>query len=426
MKRKSNNNIGGIFLAMLEAIGNWLAKHAKIVMPVVLIACVGVTVFVSVSANRKNANRQEDVEANSNVEDTTDNAFVVPQVPLQKNEDPKIDELINAYYTASVNGDVETVRSLVENLDDSEVIRIQETSKYTESYPTVDIYTKEGPTENTVLVYVCSEVKFTDFEEPVPGMKAFYVRINENGEYRIIEDGEVSYSEANYIETVHLQDDVIDMSNKVTAAYNDMVAADADLAQFLLDLNEEIKKNVGEALVQTEENTEAAEDGTDTAEAGTESDNTESAQTEMVVTKVRAVDVVNIRSSDSETADKLGKAAIGDEFKLLEKIGNGWSKIEYEGSEAYIKSEFLEDIETEEVSVVNTSTPAAAGQEAQVTGTVTVKENVRIRSAASENSEKIGVAYAGTTLEVIMKRADGWTEIKYNGKSAFVKSDYVE
>ena len=321
-------------MAKLDAIGNWLVKHAKIVMPLVLITCVAVTIIVSVNANRKNTNRQEDVEANSNVENTADNTFVVPQVPLQKNEDPKIEELINAYYTASVNGDVETVRSLVENLDDSEVIRIQETSKYTESYPTVDIYTKEGPTENTVLVYVCSEVKFTDFEEPVPGMKAFYVRINENGEYRIIEDGEVSYSEANYIETVHLQDDVIDMSNKVTAAYNDMVAADADLAQFLLDLNEEIKKNVGEALVQTEENTEAAEDGTDTAEAGTESDNTESAQTEMVVTKVRAVDVVNIRSSDSETADKLGKAAIGDEFKLLEKIGNGWSKIEYEGSEA--------------------------------------------------------------------------------------------
>lgn len=405
-------------MAKLDAIGNWLVKHAKIVMPLVLIACVAVTIIVSVNANRKNVNRQEDVEANSNVEDTADNTLVIPQVPLQKNEDPKIEELIGSYYTASVNGDIETIRSLVENLDDSEVIRIQETSKYTESYPTVDIYTKEGPTENTVLVYVCSEVKFTDFEEPVPGMKAFYVRINENGEYRIIEDGEVSYSEANYIETVHLQDDVIDMSNKVTAAYNDMVAADADLAQFLLDLNEEIKKNVGEALVQTEESAETAEDGTDTAEAGSETDNTESAQTEMVVTKVRAIDVVNIRSSDSETADKLGKAAIGDEFKLLDKIGNGWSKIEYEGGEAYIKSEFLEDIEAEEAS--------ADAQVLQTGGTVTAKTNVRIRSAASENSEKIAVAYAGTTLEVIAKRADGWTEIKYNGKSAYVKSEYVE
>lgn len=413
-------------MAMLEAIGNWLVKHAKIVMPVVLIVCVAVTVFVSVNANRKNANRQENVEANSNVEDTADSTSVVPQVPLQKNEDPKIEELIGAYYTAYVSGDIETIRTLVENLDNTEILQIQETSKYAESYPTVDIYTKKGPTDNIVLVYVCSEVKFTDFEEPVPGMKPFYVRIDENGDYRIIENIECSESEANYIKVVSLQDDVVDMNNRVVAAYNDMVASDPDLAEFLLDLSKEIEKNVGEVLLQAEENTEAAEEGAETAEAGSESDSTESAQTEMVVTKVRAIDVVNIRSSDSETADKLGKAAIGDEFKLLEKIGNGWSKIEYEGSEAYIKSEFLEDIETEAASAVNTSTPAAAGQEAQVTGTVTVKENVRIRSAASETSEKIGVAYAGTTLEVIMKRADGWTEIKYNGKSAYVKSDYVE
>lgn len=426
MKKTSNNNIRDILLAKLEAIGNWLVKHAKIVMPVVLIACVAVTVFVSVNANRKSANRSEDVEANSNVENTADNTYAVPQVPLQKNEDPKIEELIGAYYTAYVNGDIETIRSLVENLDDTEVLQIQETSKYAESYPTVDIYTKEGPTDNTVLVYVCSEIKFTDFEEPLPGMKPFYVRIDENGNYHIMEDVECSESEANYIKIVSLQDDVVDMNNKVVAAYNDMVASDTELAQFLLDLRNEIDKNVGEVLVQTEENTEAAGEGTDTDEAGSESDNTESAQTEMVVTKVRAIDVVNIRSSDSETADKLGKAAIGDEFKLLEKIGNGWSKIEYEGKEAYIKSEFLEDIETEQASAVNTSTPTAAGQEAQVTGTVTAKENVRIRSAASETSEKIGVAYAGTTLEVIMKRADGWTEIKYNGKSAYVKSDYVE
>ncbi len=406
-------------MAKLDAIGNWLVKHAKIVMPLVLITCVAVTIIVSVNANRKNTNRQEDVEANSNLDGTasdTPDTLAIPQVPLQKNEDPKIEELINNYLTASVNGDIETIRSLVEKLDETEVLRIQETSKYTEAYPTVDIYTKEGPADNTVLVYVCTEVKFTDIEKPIPGMTSYYVRIDENGDYCIAE--ECSESEANYIRLVGLQDDVVDMNNRVVAAYNDMVASDPDLAGYLEEVGQEIKKNVGEVLVKAEENAEASEEGTDAAEEGAENGDTESAQTEMVVTKVRAIDVVNIRSSDSETADKLGKAAIGDEFKLLEKIGNGWSKIEYEGSEAYIKSEFLEDIETEEAS--------AEVQVTQTGGTVTVKTNVRIRSGASENSEKIGVAYAGTTLEVIAKRADGWTEIKYNGKSAYVKSDYVE
>ena len=60
------------------------------------------------------------------------------------------------------------------------------------------------------------------------------------------------------------------------------------------------------------------------------------------------------------------------------------------------------------------------------TGTVTVIENVRIRASASENGEKLGTAYVGEKLEVIMKQADGWTKIKYNGKTAYVKSDFVE
>ncbi|RAZ37020.1 hypothetical protein DK853_48710, partial [Klebsiella oxytoca] len=67
----------------------------------------------------------------------------------------------------------------------------------------------------------------------------------------------------------------------------------------------------------------AQEEGADTPEE------TEETEPEVVVTKVKAIDVVNIRTSDSETADKLGKAAVGDEFELLEEKGNGWSKIRY-------------------------------------------------------------------------------------------------
>ena len=106
-------------------------------------------------------------------------------------------------------------------------------------------------------------------------------------------------------------------------------------------------------------------------------------------------------------------------------------------TEAYIKSEFLEDIETEVVDNSNegnetdnetetTQEPETASVTVETNGTVTVIENVRIRSSASENSEKLGTAYVGDKLELVMKQADGWTKIKYNGKTAYVKSDYVE
>ena len=432
--KTSNNGLGDVLLAKFDSLGTWLVRHAKIVMPVVLAACVIITVVISIRANKKEAEQQENIAANSTLEETMEAAeYVVPEVALQQNTIPEITELVNTYYTAQAAGDIDTIRSLVSNIDDLEVLRIEETSKYIDSYPTLEIYTKVGPVENTYIVYVCSELKFTDYDDLFPGMKVFYVCMNENGEYYINESEEGSDNELTYIREVTLQEDVIDLNNKVAAAYNDMVAENPDLAQVILDLNDEIRKNVGGELTEDIENSET-ESGSEEADAQTETEENTENGPEVVVTKVKAIDVVNIRSSDSETADKLGKAAIGDEFTLLEKIGNGWSKIEYEGAEAYIKSEFLEDIETEVVENDGTEENEEEPEEeentgtasAETNGTVTVLENVRIRSSASENGEKLGTAYTGEKLELIMKQADGWTKIKYNGKTAYVKSDYVE
>ena len=65
-------------------------------------------------------------------------------------------------------------------------------------------------------------------------------------------------------------------------------------------------------------------------------------QTQTVNQQVRATDTVNVRSSDSEVADKIGKAQQGDILTRTEEKNNGWSKVIYEGKEAYIKSDYLE------------------------------------------------------------------------------------
>ena len=73
---------------------------------------------------------------------------------------------------------------------------------------------------------------------------------------------------------------------------------------------------------------------------------------------------------------------------------------------------------TENTSTNNTNTADVQ--------TVTVIENVNVRKSASENGQKLGLAYTGEKLELLMKQADGWTRVKYNGETAYVKSDYVE
>lgn len=434
----SNNNIPDFIKAKLEALKNWLFRYSKIIMPVILVICVAVTVTIAINANKRKIAEEESMEATEDV-DMSDTTIDVPEVPLVQDAVPGINELFNTYYEAMVEGDTDTMNGLIDHLDSMEMLKAQETSKYIESYPTVEVYTKIGPKEGTYIAYVYTEVKFSDYDKPIPGMRTYYVCTDENGNFYLNEDGEEDENVLNYIREVNLQDDVIDLNNKIAAAFNDMVAEDETLADFILDLNTEIDKNVGEALARAEGSSTPADEEEPSAEGNEPSEEIPETETEpeepsIIVTKVKATDVVNIRTSDSETADKLGKAAVGDEFTLLEEKGNGWSKISYEGGEAYIKSEYLEPSETKQAEAPEPEeTQEEPEQQAQTsndnvetTGTVTVKENVRIRASASESGEKLGTAYVGEKLEVIMKQADGWTKIKYNGRTAYVKSDYVE
>lgn len=416
----SNNTI----LDFFEALKKWLVKYSKIVLPVILVVCVGLTIVIAINANKRKVEQEEAVVA---PEENTEEAQVeVADVPLEKDAIPEINELFNTFYTAMVEGDTDAMKDLLAYQDAEEILRVKETGKYLESFSSMEVYTKPGPRENTYIAYVYVDLKFFDYEKAVPGMRTYYVCTNEDGSFYINNNGIESDEVLQYIRKLHLQGDVIDLNNKVTADYNNMVAEDAKLPDFLLALNDEIETNVLAALAHAEENGDA-ENETAMEETPEE---TAAEETQTVVTKVKTTDVVNIRTSDSEKADKLGKAAVGDEFELLEEKGNGWSKVRYNDSEAYIKSEFLEPSETQAASneeqTEEEEEPEQTAANTATTGTVTVQETVKIRKGASTSSEQIDTVYAGAKLEVIMKQADGWTKIKYNGQTAYVKSDYVK
>lgn len=432
----TNNSIWEGLKVRLEAFKNWLIRYSKIVLPVILVICVALTIVIAVQANKRKVEQEKTVVASEESASEDEALQEVPEVPLEKDAVPGINELFDTYYKAMVEGDTATMEKLVYYMDGTEILRAAETSKYIDSYPPLEVYTKAGPKEGTYIAYVYAELKFHDYDKPIPGMRTYYVCTNEDGELYINEDGEESDNELHYMREIQLQEDVIDLNNKAAAAYNDMIVEDQSLADFLLELRKEIEKNVGEALARAEQSEEPDED----TEEETAGETGEETPVE-VVTKVKAIDVVNIRTSDSETADKLGKAAVGDEFELLEEKGNGWSKIRYDGGEAYIKSDYLEPSETmmasetqqtgddneEDNEDEDTQETTESNEDSQAaTGTVTVKENVRIRKGASESSEKLTTAYVGQKLDVIMKQADGWTKIKYDGQVAYVKSDYVE
>ncbi len=315
---------------MLE---EWIMDHNKIVMPVVLIVCILITVLVAVNANHRKIKEKEAEQTAIPVsaEETvpTEEESDTPVYELEKNTHPEINNVIRTYYDAQAEGNIETISSLNAYLDDIDTIRVQELSKYIDSYPVLDVYTKPGIEDNTYVAYVYSETLFSDVEKALPGMQTYYIGQNESGDF-FINDGTYNVDVWDYIKALTLQDDVVDLNNKVAVEYNEMLAEDEELNEYVAYLKEKINEDVGEILAQAElpaqesaSETDASNDA-ETADAS-EGENTEAPLT--VLKTVRATDVVNIRSSDSEEADKLDKAQIGQEFTLLEEKGNGWSKI---------------------------------------------------------------------------------------------------
>ena len=141
-----------------------------------------------------------------------------------------------------------------------------------------------------------------------------------------------------------------------------------------------------------------------------------------IVKTVKTTDVVNVRSSDSVEADKLGKTSKGQILDLIEERVNGWSKVKFEGKEGYIKTEFLEPYETE--TVVTTTTEEEETTEEDNKGTMT--DNVNVRKTASTEGEKLGKLSKGSSVEIIERMNNGWTKIKYNDGEAYVKSEFIE
>lgn len=455
---RNKNSMNGSLKEKLEDFKEWISEHTKVVMPIVLILCVGVTVAIALNANKKSADEEAKM---AGAAETLSEIEAIPEAeeaPLELNVHPEVNELISSYYDALLAKDSEKVKELNPYIIDKDLIYALELSKYVESYPKLDVYTKPGPVDGSYMVYLYTEMKFLEYDGLAPGLEPFYVCPDENG--KLIINYKAKYENESptvmeYIQMISQSEDVKDLYNQVKAQYSDTMAADQDFSAFVEDLKARINVSTGELLAQAEapvktedtQTEEAAETDANTPDAAAEPAAQEPAA---AVTKVKAKEVVNIRSSDSETADKLGKAQAGDEFPLLEQKGNGWSKITFEGKDAYVKTDFLEPV-TEELAsntadtenTVNTETAdtdtaagndqqAAAAEEPAVdvpTGdgkTVVVQESVNVRKSASETGEKLGLVYVGEKLEVIMKQADGWTKVKYKGETGYVKSEYVK
>ncbi len=414
-----------------------LEDNKKFFMPAILVVAVIITIVIAVNANKRETELAQTPEAQTEV-----STYEIPDVTMEENAYPDVNALIEQYYTASAEGDSDTISQIYKGLDETEILKAVAASEYIDKFENIVVYTKPGPVEGSYVAYVYNEVKLYDYDKDVPGLETLYICTDENGSLYI--NGDIAdVNELDYLKQINVQSDVIDLNNKVASSYNEMVSADEELAELLTKMRSGLQVSVGEALA-TSEGASTEEDSSDDA--------SEAASEEQTVTTriIKATDVINIRSSDSETADVLGKTEKGQEFTEAEALANGWSKVEYNGGYAYVKTEFFDIVSSETTVVENTEeaeetketteaqaeASAAASSSASAestttvssskTGKMTVKETVKFRKGQSTDSEAITTIYAGATVNVVEQYASGWAKIEYNNKTGYIKSEFLQ
>lgn len=405
-------------------IRDFFIKHSKVAFPVLIVVVVAFTVTVALNAGSADKKMEElGMETGTTDSPALSLETAEQEVPMDANEDPAISTLLNSFYNAWAEGDSETLLSVCDVIEDSDLFRYEEGAKYIDSFNVLEIYTKPGPEEGSKLAYVYYTMRFSGHEEDVPAYQAFYVCTRDDGSL-YIRRGEISDEVNEYITLLTTQDNVVAFNNRINAEYNNLLMDKPEIMAYIEEFGEQVNIEVGERLGQlnasangenTDDNTDVnAEENNANGENqnGGEVQQADSGTDTAEETKyVTATTTVNVRSSDSENADKLGKVSGGTKLELVEAKVNGWSEVIYEGKTGYVKSEYLQTVE----SAAN----------AETIGNVTATTNINVRAAASETADRLGILAGGDSVELIAKE-NGWCKIKYNGQIGYVKSDYVQ
>ncbi len=361
----------------------------------------------------------------------------------------QINEIIANYYACYADGDVSTILQYAYPMSETEQTYIQMYSAFVEAYENIVCYTKTGADDSSFIVSVSFDVKYNDIETTASGMDFFYVRTSEDGAAYI----DNTYSPFNLlyqeytldqeilqlIQVYEESEDVITLQAGVQTQYEQALEQDealrtlveGDLANAISAWQSEYESILAEkaaaAAAQVEET--QSDETADTSSDGEASDDTsdgtadEGGETSAETTEteekawVYVTDTVYIRQSPGESAEVLASATAGSQIRQLAVTSDGWTKVKSGDIVGYIKSEYISS------SSSSAASSSSAGFSAGTT--ITLTSSVNIRSSMSESSDRIGLAYSGEKVTVVMSYSEGWTKVTWNGKTGYIRTDIL-
>lgn len=409
----------------IKKVTDWCIKNRRfffaaflfIALVVVLYACTGPNAKKNAKDNAADGG-QASTENGAAADFTLDPDF-------EKDAHADVNELITSYFAAYASADIDALEAIASPISDNEKSYIRVFSAYIESYENISCYTKRGLTDNSYLVSAYFDLKFYGVETMAPGLDFFYVETKDDGSLYINN----LYSPYNLNRTENTldpnvyavilqfgqQEDAIALRDQVKSAYSEAVASDVDLATMLSTTIPNAMTAWMESVITPAENTEAGETQTDEPAAG-DGSNTSADSTD-------AADGGSNAPADSGDAADNGGDAPAENGDTAD--GGGVAPAENGDAVDNGGDAPADDAAVADTPVDNTSdeTPAV-NENKEVKVKVNIK-SVKVREKASTSSDVIAGAEKGDTFTKLGEK-DGWTKIDYNGKTGYIKSDYVD
>lgn len=180
----------------------------------------------------------------------------VKENPLMDEKYPEITDVVKNYYNAKLIEDsqkrLSVLAQYVDNMGDMTEKDIAQID-YVQSYSNFECYTKDGPYENTYVVYAYYEMELKNTSTSVPSVDRLYVIRDSKTGNVYIHNG-VSNDVKEYMDTVTKDQDVQDLLKEVKQELEDVLNSDERLKNVFAKMGVTTETETTTAL--TEQNTQ--------------------------------------------------------------------------------------------------------------------------------------------------------------------------
>ncbi len=295
----------------MDNFREWVSDNLRYILLGLAVIVLAVVLFFGIRFLTSAIGDKDDKNAQKTEQDSDkgDDAEATPTPEagntLEENAHPDVNELVTKYYTALGNKDIETIRTLVDELNESDEAQITR-AQFIENYTDVNVYTVSGAEEGSYIVFAEYNYKLRNIDTPAPGLSQLYVKTDADGKLFIYTQ-ELTADEQKMIDEAIQDESVQNLKNEVNQKVAEAKASDEMLAQVLDQLGSETnyaqQAEVGATLVARQE--------------------------------------CNIRVEPNTECEILGQLQQGDQ---VEKKGmsDDWVQIEYNGQTAYVRSDMFQ------------------------------------------------------------------------------------